>query len=110
MSTWNVDLTNTAEQDYASILEWTMARFGAQQAAAYAEVLRTTFQTLRSGPRVPGARQRHDIQPGAFTLQAVTRRRSARHVLVFRISCHEKCVIEVLRILHDAMDLPRHIS
>jgi toxin ParE1/3/4 len=43
------------------------------------------------------------------TLHVARQGRKGRHLLVFRVSASER-VVEVLRILHDSMDLSRHLD
>ena len=107
---WGVRLTAAAEADYQDILRWTLARFGEAQARAYAESLSAALQALTAGPKVVGARARNDIARGLFTLHVARNGRQGRHFVVFRIGSEQgREVIEVLRLLHDAMDLQRHL-
>jgi toxin ParE1/3/4 len=68
------------------------------------------LEALAGGPNVIGAKARDDIGKGILTLHVARQGRKGRHFVVFRIG-HDKGreVIEVLRLLHDAMDLPRHL-
>jgi toxin ParE1/3/4 len=80
------------------------------QARAYGETLAAALLALTAGPTVAGARARSDIGKGMYTLHVSRRGRRGRHFVVFRVgreSDHE--VIEVLRLLHDSMDLQRHL-
>ncbi len=53
-----------------------------------------------------GARQREDIGPGIRTLHVARKGRKGRHLVVFRVaSPPNEQVIDVLRLLHDSMDL-----
>ena len=96
---WTVRLSDTAEADYDDILRWTEGRFGAAQATALAR--------LERGPATAGARQRDAIGPGVRTLHVGRR---GRHVNLFRIGSERDRTIDVLRVLHDAMDLARHVA
>jgi toxin ParE1/3/4 len=57
-----------------------------------------------------GVKSRDDIAVGLFTLHAARFGRKARHFVMFRVG-HDRGreVIEVLRLLHDAMDLAEHV-
>lgn len=107
---WQVRLTAAAEADFQDILRWTLDHFGGAQALVYAETLATALESLAAGPTVIGARARDDIAKGLFTLHVARRGRKGRHFVMFRLG-HDRGreVIEVLRLLHDAMDLPRHL-
>jgi len=100
-----------AEADVRDILDWTAERFGDKQARAYAITLGATIGALLRGPTIAGARARDDIASGLFTIHVARGRRKGRHFVVFRASeGRDGNRIEVLRILHDAMDLPRHLE
>ena len=105
-----VRLTAAAEADFRGIVRWTAERFGDAQARAYAEILVAALTDLAQGPAVVGARERDDIDSGLFTLHVARGGRRGRHFVVFRIGRQrDRDVIEVLRIVHDAMDVPRHL-
>jgi toxin ParE1/3/4 len=106
---WAVRLSAAAERDFANIIDWTIERFGKRQAEIYAEVLIAATQTLHSGPAVTGVKARSEIGKGIFTLHAARGSTKARHFLMFRVSLDDDATIDVIRILHDAMDLPRHL-
>lgn len=106
---WPVRLTAAAETDFRDILRWTLEQFGEAQARIYAETLSTALETLAAGPTVIGAKARNDIAKGLFTLHVARHGRKGRHFVMFRIGHdQDRKVIEVLRLLHDVMDLPRH--
>mgnify|MGYP001207911760 CR=1 FL=1 len=107
---WPVRLTAAAEADFREILRWTLEQFGEAQARIYAETLSTALEALAAGPKVIGAKARDDIAKGLFTLHVARRGRKGRHFVMFRIGRNQdRKVIEILRLLHDAMDLPRHL-
>ena len=102
-----VRLGRQAEQDYLEILQWTVKSFGEGQANIYAETMALAIEALQGGPDVLGARVRDDIQPGIRTLHVARQGRAGRHFVVFRATGSD---IDVLRLLHDSMDLPRHLA
>ena len=104
---WVVRLSAQAEQDTFSILAWTRTHFGAQQAEAYATTLSLALEALFEGPTIPGAKARPDLGPGIGTLHVARNGRRGRHFIVFRTNYPD--TLDVLRILHDSMDLPRHV-
>lgn len=107
---WAVRLVSAAEADFGQILRWTTGEFGARQAQTYARTLSLAVEALSQGPAVPGAMPRDDIAPGLRALHVARGGRKGRHIVFFRVRDNdESAVIEVLRILHDAMDLPRHL-
>jgi len=102
---WTIRLGQQAEQDYVEILQWTVKTFGEGQASNYAETIALAIEALEGGPDILGARAREDIQPGILTLHVARQGRAGRHFVVFRATESD---IDVLRLLHDSMDLPRH--
>lgn len=108
---WRVRLAAAAEADFDQILQATAERFGERQATVYAEALLAALDALQEGPRTPGARARDDLAKGVFTLHAARAGHRARHLIVFRIeSGRGKRFVQVLRILHEVMDLPRRVA
>ena len=108
--TWAVRLAAAAESDFQDILRWTAQQFGEAQARDYAETLSSALEALMDGPAVPGVKARDDIARGILTLHVARHGRRGRHFILFRIGHHAgHDVIDVLRLLHDAMDLPRHV-
>ena len=107
--TWRVRLIATAIDDYEGILRWTTERFGEVQATLYAETIDLAIKALGSGPDVPGIVNRSLIAPGLLTLHIARQGRKGRHLLIVRVISSESREIEVLRILHDSMDLSRHL-
>lgn len=104
---WTVRLGHQAEQDYFEILQWTTKTFGEVQAKTYAETISLAIQALRDGPEVLGAKARDEIEPGIRTLHVARQGRKGRHFVVFRAGAGQ--IIDVLRLLHDSMDLARHV-
>lgn len=108
---WTIRLAEAAGQDYQAILRWTVDNFGRAQARTYAKTLNSALQDLAQGPDVIGARLREDIGPHIHTLHVARHGRKGRHFVVFQISpSPDASIIEVLRLLHDSMDLPRHLT
>jgi toxin ParE1/3/4 len=106
-----VRLSAAAEADFQRILRWTREHFGEAQAPrVYAATLSAALEALAAGPTVMGAKPRSDIAKGLFTLHVARHGRKGRHFVMFRVGHDQgREVIEVLRLLHDAMDLPRHL-
>jgi len=65
------------------------------------------MREFAAGPDVLGSRARDDISPGLRTLDVARRGRRGRHFLLYRATADLE--IEILRILHDAMELRRHL-
>jgi toxin ParE1/3/4 len=107
---WRVDIGAVAAADFASIVQWTAEQFGAEQARVYTGTLNAALAALRDGPGAPGVKHRDDIAGNVCTLHVARKGQRGRHFILFRVRAAEQPpVIEVQRILHDAMDLARHV-
>jgi toxin ParE1/3/4 len=104
---WKVRLGFEAEIDFLRILKDTADAFGARQAGIYKVTLTNAVAALESGPDVPGSAARDEILPRLRSLHVARQGRRGRHFIMYRAAPGQ--VIEVVRILHDAMDLARHI-
>jgi toxin ParE1/3/4 len=105
--TWRVRLSAAAELDFANILRWTTENFGDRQCRTYRDTLLLTIGELVNGPDVTGSKVRGEIMPGVRTLHVARHGRRGSHFLVYRVAGGE--IIEVARILHDRMDIHRHL-
>jgi toxin ParE1/3/4 len=104
---WRVRLGAAAEVDFANILKWTAENFGARQSRAYRDILVQAIGELAAGPDVAGSRTRDEIMAGLRTLHVARRGRRGSHFLMYRAAPNS--TIEIVRILHDRMDLRRHV-
>jgi len=105
---WALRLGQQAARDYGEIVRWTVKSFGVQQAEIYAKTIALAMQALMDGPEIAGSNLREDIAPGIRTLHVARRGRKGRHFIVFRVG--SAYTIDVLRLLHDSMDLSRHLA
>jgi toxin ParE1/3/4 len=105
---WRVRLGAAAELDFANILKWTTENFGARQSRVYRNTLVQAIGELAGGPDVVGSRTRDEIVPGLRTLHVARYGRRGSLFLMYRIA--PKGTIEIVRILHDRMDIQRHIA
>jgi toxin ParE1/3/4 len=109
-SGWAVRVTATARRDFEEIVQWTEQRFGASQARLYARTLSDAIAALMHGPETLGMKRREDIGDCLYTLHVARNKRRGRHFLLCRIGGERVSrVLDLLRILYDAMDLPRHL-
>jgi toxin ParE1/3/4 len=106
---WIVRLSRRAHADYQDILTWTAEEFGELQASAYREVLSSAIDALADGPVIAGVKKRGDLGSGVLVLSVARGRSKGRHVIFFHVVPAQSHTIEVIRILHDAMDFARHI-
>ena len=106
---WTVRLTAAAEKDFEGIVVWTIEQFGEAQALVYAETLSLALAALTEGPAFADVKRRDNIITGLCSLHVARQGRKGRHFILFRVAKRGGSVIEILRLLHDSMDLPRHL-
>ena len=104
---WRIRLSDQAERDLIAISRWTAENFGHSQAEQYVETILQAIDDLIAGPETLGTKARDELAPGIRTLHTARHGRKARHFVVFRVADDQ--VLEVLRLLHDSMDLARHL-
>lgn len=104
---WRVRLGAAAEVDFANILKWSTENFGARQSRVYRDTLVRAIAELASDPNVAGSRARDEIMTGLRTLHVARHGRRGSHFLMYRVG--RNSTVEIVRILHDRMDLWRHI-
>jgi toxin ParE1/3/4 len=92
-------LSNKADSDLAEIYLYSYRTFGVAKADAYFLSLRDCLQTLADNPHL--GRPATHLRPGLFWY------RHARHMIFYMT---ESTGVFIARILHDAMDVPRHID
>ena len=73
----------------------------------YRRTLIAALTSLHEGPILPDSKARDEIQPGLRSLHVARRGRRGRHFVLYRSD--EIGTVDVLRILHDTMDLARHL-
>jgi len=122
---WTEDQFGAAQADiYAQILADALAALSAGPAAVgvrprpeigvrlyslhagrhfVAQILADALAALSAGPAAVGVRPRPEIGVRLYSLHA------GRHFVVFRASREKDRSIVVLRVLHDTMDLARHV-
>jgi toxin ParE1/3/4 len=106
---WRIRFGVEAENDFVRILDYTRGAFGVRQAEIYRPTLPEAIAALEDGPNAPGSVARDEILPGLRSLHVARRGRHGRHFIVYLALTDEARVIDILRILHDAMDLARHL-
>jgi toxin ParE1/3/4 len=113
-SSYTLVLSGAAQHDISQILEWTQEAFGDTGRTRYEKLISTALVDLRADPARAGVWLRDDIGKSIHTYHlASSRKRSTtskhvakpRHLVLFRI---KRTVIEVARLLHDAMDFAQH--
>lgn len=105
---WRIRLSTAADKDFVDILQWTEERFGPMQAETYRTTLIDALTAIATRPDLAGSWTRDDILPGLRSLHVARNGARGRHLILYRVA-ELPDVIDIIRILHDAMDLPRHL-
>jgi len=93
-----IDFTDAAIADLRSIRKYTLDHWGPKQEQAYLESLWAKFEDLTSNPE--RCRSRDDLFPGCQIAS------QGKHVILFRV---HNGLLQIVRVLHSAMDYPRHV-
>lgn len=110
-------LAPSAASDIESILARSFDEFGAEAAQRYETLIVRAIADVAANPDRPSVHIRDEIGRSARTYHLANSRENVakkpmrvkrpRHFLVFRSGA--KNVVEIARVLHDSMDLPRHL-
>ena len=104
-------MSASAEADYRQILRWTVDNFGSMRARTYADTLTCAIKALNTGAEIIGVKRRSEIGTNIRTLHVARNGRKGRHFVMFRvIRAQGKNIVDVLRLLHDSMDLEHQLS
>ena len=108
-------LTQTARADIVSILAWSHEQFGEEARKRYEALIATAIRDAASRSDDGGHTLRPELGEGVFTWHLTRSRARApggrvhrpRHFLVCR---RDGDTLVIGRVLHDAMDLRRHVD
>jgi toxin ParE1/3/4 len=92
-------LSPAAQADLEQIWDYTHDCWGVDQAEDYVRELQRAINRVAANPRI--GRASDDIRPGYRKLAA------GSHTLFYRVTAEN--VIDVVRILHQRMDVDRHL-
>lgn len=95
------------------VLAWTARRFGDRAQARYEHLLATALRDLGTEPLRPGSAARPELGDDVRSYHLRHSRKNSgisrpRHLILYRIA--EGSIVEIGRVLHDAMELERHIA
>lgn len=112
-----IRLSTAARADIVALLAWTDEHFGESARERYETLLSVAFQDFMADPARAGSLPRPEL--GKLLLSYHLRHsrtrvrqfgalvRRPRHLLLYRVS--SKDVVDIVRVLHDAMELERHM-
>lgn len=111
-------LAPAAERDIEAILIWSQEQFGEHARIRYEALLVCAIMDVVADPEHAGSLSRQEIAQGARTYHlrysrdhvndADERVRRPRHFLLYRMRSDGD--VEIARVLHDRMDLQRHLT
>ncbi|WP_449123951.1 type II toxin-antitoxin system RelE/ParE family toxin [Pseudomonas viridiflava] len=110
-------ISSSARADIVDILRISQTKFGDQARQRYQTLILTALQALASAPYCIGSQDRDELAPGLRSYHLVYSRQQAkhphgtvkspRHIVIYRVANDD--VIEVVRLLHDAMEVQLHL-
>lgn len=98
-------LAEAAKVDILAIVRATRAQFGPMQVPRYRALIAEARSRLKDDPNL--GHHREGLPPEARIFHIGQRGRPASHFFLYWVNVTENR-IEVLRVLHDAMDIPRY--
>jgi len=110
-------ISNAARADIVDILRLSQMQFGDQARQHYQALILAALQAIAGTPYRVGSHDRDEIAPGLRSYHLIYSRqhakqthgtvKSPRHIVFYRVANDE--VIEVVRLLHDAMEVQLHL-
>ncbi len=106
-------LSALARVDIANLLLWSEERYGDQARERYEQLLSSALRDLVEDPVRLGTLARPELGQGVRTYHLRNAKKQSgvtrpRHLILYRL--RRTSVVEVGRVLHDAMELERHIA
>ncbi|MFZ2964993.1 MAG: type II toxin-antitoxin system RelE/ParE family toxin [Rhodoglobus sp.] len=111
--TFELYLAPEAEADIDDILEWSVTQFGAEIRDGYEELIDAAIRSILDDPDRAGSHDRIDLGGGVRSLHLMSSRDDVspnvrkivkpRHFVIYRQVGN---VVQVVRLLHEAMNLP----
>lgn len=111
-------VSNPARRDIKDVLVWSIERFGDRAAERYRDLIAKAIELVAAEPDRSGSRKRSDL-PGDYRLYHLRNCaelartetgvvKEPRHFVVYRPLSGGGS--EIVRVLHDSMDLKRHVE
>lgn len=102
-----------AQADIAHVLSWIEQRYGERARGRYQQLLSSALRDLAANPLRLGTAARPELGEGVRSYHLRSARKQAgvarpRHLILYRI--RGISTVEVGRLLHDAMELERHVT
>jgi len=104
---WRLRILDDAVKDIEDVLAATLREFGESQYETYKSLIRQALELIATDPRGPRVRARPEIHEQARTLHLARIGSPARHFFLLRIADDD--IVEIARLLHDRMEVSRHL-
>jgi toxin ParE1/3/4 len=98
-------ISRQAWNDLLEVKAYTLEHYGLGQMERYESLIEDALERIAANAATGKARP--ELHPGVRSLHIGQPGRRARHVVFYRMGSDG--VVEVIRVLHDAMDFARHI-
>ena len=108
-------ISHAATDDIDSILRWSRTHFGEQAQQRYAALIAAGIRDVAKDPYGTGAQPRSELGEGVYSWHLRQSRthvtgdpvHEPRHFLIYRV---DDGIVVIGRVLHDSMDLERHVD
>lgn len=105
-----------ARADIGDVLRYSTLRFGPAARQRYMALIGAAFEVIAEQPERIGSHARDELAPGLRSFHLRHARSQSthdrvdrpRHIVFYRIGADR--VVEIVRLLHEAMELSRHLS
>lgn len=97
----NIQISNKAQSDLSEIWEYTYDKWSLQQADKYYDILVDSFKLIANEPNI--GKSYDKIRKGYYGYRVKS------HIIFYRISNNNN-TIQIIRILHQRMDLPNRLK
>ncbi|MBV5914642.1 type II toxin-antitoxin system RelE/ParE family toxin [Pseudomonas aeruginosa] len=109
-------ISHDAQADIVDILRFTHNRFGDAARRCYQALIGTALEAVATDPLRLGSISREELGAGLRSIHLVYCRSMPnvgkvvrpRHFVFYRVATDQ--VLEVVRVLHDSMELERHLA
>lgn len=110
MTTSVFHVSAAARNDIVEALLYSDLRFGPTAKSRYTDLIARTLTDISEQPFGVGSHERRELGDGIFARHTASSSHGTgvtdpRHIVFYRVAGDR---IEVLRVLHDARDVPRH--
>lgn len=111
---YKLNLSEAAQSHIANILRYTRKEYGLEGQKKYRALIQQAFKDIQNNPTCLESRQRDELIKGVRTYHLEFSKlnveppfvKKPRHFIAYQIKEQK---IEVLAVMHDIMDLTRHL-